>query len=239
MAAIGDAKSDQFEDDELIPAEKKESDLNASEKMEEEEDFDDNNLPEKTRHPLGTSCKLFPLHNWVGPCLYFLYIVLAILLPNFGTLLIICGNWSDTGYFSLFTILNYSWPKHKQEDPNYTAISLLLLPGEFGHQVDILSKRQDHPQLACWISDFLFWFFALYAIIVYHKLLWYFLFILFLIITKVLSRVRRPWDRQAWVGAPYANLLTMSSARGRCQFSTKITIYFETLYLGERRDGAV
>ncbi len=28
-------------------------------------------------------------------------------------------------------------------------------------------------------------------------LLWYFIFILFLIITKVLSRARRPWDRQA------------------------------------------
>ena len=72
--------------------------------------------------------------------------------------------------------------------------------GEFGHQVDILSKRQDHPQLACWISGFFFWFFALYlvfAIIVNHKLLWYFIFILFLIITKVLSRARRPWDRQA------------------------------------------
>ena len=128
MAATGDAKSDvgtpnQFEDDELIPAEKKESDLNASEKTEEEEDFDDNNLPEKTRHPLGTSCKLFPLHTW----LYFLYIVLAILLPIFGTLLIICGNWSNTGYFSLFAILNYPWPKLKLEDPNYTATSLELL----------------------------------------------------------------------------------------------------------------
>ena len=82
MAAAVDAKSDvgapnQFEDDELIPAEKKESDLNASEKMEEDGDSDDYNLPEKTRHPLGTSCKLFPLHTW----LYFLYIV--------GTLLII------------------------------------------------------------------------------------------------------------------------------------------------------
>ena len=128
MAAAVDAKSDvgtpnQFEDDELIPAEKKESDLNASEKTEEEEDFDDNNLPEKTRHPLGTSCKLFPLHTW----LYFLYIVLAILLPIFGTLLIICGNWSNTGYFSLFAILNYPWPKLKLEDPNYTATSLELL----------------------------------------------------------------------------------------------------------------
>ena len=66
----------------------------------------------KTHHPLGTSCKLFPLHTW----LYFLIV---------GTLLIICGNWSSTGYFSL--ILNYSWPKLKLEDPNYTATSLELL----------------------------------------------------------------------------------------------------------------
>ena len=132
MAATVDDKSDvgqpdQFEDDqknELLPAEKKESDdLNAPEKKEEEGDTDDSNLPEKTRHPLGTSCKLFPLHAW----LYFLYIVLAILLPIFGTLLIICGNWSNTGYFSLFAILNYPWPKLKLEDPNYTATSLELL----------------------------------------------------------------------------------------------------------------
>ena len=56
----------------------------------EEEYFDDSNLPEKSRHPLDISCKPFPLHVW----LYFLYIVLAIvraiLLPIFGTLLIIC-----------------------------------------------------------------------------------------------------------------------------------------------------
>merc|ERR1711990_911920 len=169
MAATVDDKSDggqqpnnQFEDDqkkELLPAEKKESDL--EKEKEEEGDFNDSNLPEKTRHPLGTSCKLFPLHAW----LYFLYILLAIL----GPLLIICGNWSNTGYFSLFAILNYPWPKLKLEDPNYTATSLELL------------------QLACWISGFFFWFFALYlvyAIVVYHKLLW----------------ARKPWDRQAWGG---------------------------------------
>ena len=130
MAATVDDKSDvvqqpnQFEDDqkdELLPAEKNESDLNAP--AEKKDGDDDSNLPEKTRHPLGTSCKLFPLHAW----LYFLYIVLAILLPIFGTLLIICGNWSNTGYFSLFAILNYPWPKLKLEDPNYTAISLELL----------------------------------------------------------------------------------------------------------------
>ena len=63
----------------------------------------------------GHQLQAVPLHTW----LYFLYIV--------GTLLIICSNWSNTGYFSLFAILNYSWPKLKLEDPNYTAISLELL----------------------------------------------------------------------------------------------------------------
>ena len=144
MAATVDAKSDvgdpnQFEDDqenELLPAEKKKSDLNAPEKK-KEGDFDDSDLPEKTRHPLGTSCKLFPLHAW----LYFLYIVLAILLPIFGTLLIICGNWSNTGYFSLFAILNYPWPKLKLEDPNYTATSLELL------QVSLIIKEIFFPNI--------------------------------------------------------------------------------------------
>jgi len=65
--------------------------------------------------PPGLSCKLFPLHTWLN----FLYIV--------GTLLIICGNWSNTGYFSLFAILNYSWSKLNLEDPNFPSISLELL----------------------------------------------------------------------------------------------------------------
>ena len=62
MAATVEEKSDvgepnQFGDDqkkELLPAEKKASDLNEK-KEKEEGDFDDSNLPEKTRHPLGTS----------------------------------------------------------------------------------------------------------------------------------------------------------------------------------------
>ena len=133
MAATVDNVGDQpnqFEDDqknELLPAEKKESDLNAPDDEKKGGDFGGSNLPEKTRHPLGTSCNLFPLHAW----LYFLYIALAILLPIFGTLLIICGNWSNTGYFSLFAILNYPWPKLKLEDPNYTATSLELLQVSF------------------------------------------------------------------------------------------------------------
>ena len=147
MAAIAGDKSDklnQFGDDqenELLPAEEKEHTL-TEKKAEVEEKENDSNLPEKTKHPLGTSCKLFPLHVW----LYFLYIVLAILLPIFGTLLIICGNWSNTGYFSLFAILNYPWPKLKLEDPNYTATSLELL------QVSLVIKEIVFPNIKIILS---------------------------------------------------------------------------------------
>ena len=111
--ALGDDQKNQ-----LLPDD-------ASDELKEEEKIkeDDSKLPEKTRHPLDTSLKLFPLHTW----LYILYVVLAILLPIFGTLLILCGNYTNTGYFSLFAILNYPWPKLKLEDPNATATSLELL----------------------------------------------------------------------------------------------------------------
>ena len=111
--ALGDDQKNQ-----LLPDD-------ASDELKEEEKIkeDDSKLPEKTRHPLDTSFKLFPLHTWI----YILYVVLAILLPIFGTLLILCGNYTNTGYFSLFAILNYPWPKLKLEDPNYTATSLELL----------------------------------------------------------------------------------------------------------------
>ena len=141
MAATVDNKSDvsrQLGDDqenELLTAEEKEHSPTDPEKKEEvvEIEKDGSNLPEKTNHPLGTSCKLFPLHAW----LYFLYIALAILLPIFGTLLIICGNWSSSGYFSLFAILNYPWPKLKLEDPNYTATSLELLQVSLSTKINL------------------------------------------------------------------------------------------------------
>jgi hypothetical protein len=97
-----------------------ESEVNGDTKIDYGEDI---NLPEKKRHPLNTGGPLFPIHTW----LYFLYIVLAILLPIFGTLLIICGNWTNTGYFSLLAILNYPWPKVQVEDPNAHATALELL----------------------------------------------------------------------------------------------------------------
>ena len=85
-------------------------------------------LGEKEKHKFNTGCSLFPIHMW----LYFLYIALAVILPIFGTLLIICGNYGNTGYFSLFAILNYPFPGLKVEDPNYTASSLEVLQVRFG-----------------------------------------------------------------------------------------------------------
>jgi hypothetical protein len=98
--------------------------LDAQEEEKEDTGVDEAaNLPEKKRHQLNTGCPLFPIHTW----LYFLYIGLAIIFPIFGTLLIICGNWTNTGYFSLFAILNYPWPKLQVEDPNAHATALELL----------------------------------------------------------------------------------------------------------------
>ena len=85
-------------------------------------------LDGKEKHQISTGCSLFPIHMW----LYFLYISLAVILPIFGTLLIICGNYGNTGYFSLFAILNYPFPGLKVEDPNYTASSLEVLQVRFG-----------------------------------------------------------------------------------------------------------
>ena len=53
-------------------------------------------LPEKRSHKIGEGCSLFPIHTW----LYFLYIMLSIVLAVFGTLLLLCGSWTNTGKFS-------------------------------------------------------------------------------------------------------------------------------------------
>ena len=59
------------------------------------------------------------------------------------------------------------FPKVEVEDHDYHAMALEFL------------------QLTCWISGFFFWLFAfylVYVVYVYHNLLW----------------VSRPWDRQTW-----------------------------------------
>ena len=59
------------------------------------------------------------------------------------------------------------FPKVEVEDHGYHAMAL------------------EFPQLTCWISGFFFWLFAfylVYVVYVYHDLLW----------------VSRPWDRQTW-----------------------------------------
>ena len=62
---------------------------------------------------------------------------------------------------------------------------------------------KDPSQLACWISGFFFWLFALYlvyAILVYHKLLWYTAITILIPHLTLIARARRPWDREAWGG---------------------------------------
>ena len=136
----------------------------------EDEDYDDSNLPEKTRHPFDTSLKLFPLHAW----LYILYIVLAILLPIFGTLLIVCGNYTNTGYFSLFAILNYPWPKLKLEDPNATATSLELL--QVG-AILVLSRESKNSKICSFPHiDLVFWSLLQFKGYIYLNLSFYFNF---------------------------------------------------------------
>ena len=107
-------------------------------------------LLEKRSHKIGEGCSLFPIHMW----LYFLYIFLSIVLAVFGTLLLLCGSWTNTGKFSFESIINVPFPKVEVEDHDYHAMALEFL------------------QLTCWISGFFFWLFALYFVYVYHNLLW-------------------------------------------------------------------
>ena len=118
-----------------------------------EEKVEDEDHPEKRRHKIGEGCSLFPIHTW----LFFLYIILAFVLAVFGTLLIINGNWANTGYFSFHAIINWPWPKVEVEDQDYHAMALEFL------------------QHTCWICGFFFWLFAIYlvyVVFVYYNLLW-------------------------------------------------------------------
>ena len=132
--------------------EKNQDDLSNREEEAPSKLKDREDLPEKKGHRYGDG-KLFPIHTWI----YFLYIIFSVILPIFGTLLIITGNETNTGYFSLKAIINAPEPKIEVEDPKYHAMALLFL------------------QYTCWVSGFFFWLFALYLIylaVVYHMLIW-------------------------------------------------------------------
>ena len=77
-------------------------------------------LPEKRSHTIGEGFNLFPIHTW----LFFIYIITAIILAVFGTLLLINGNFANTGYFTFQAIINNPWPKMQVEDENHHAMAL-------------------------------------------------------------------------------------------------------------------
>ena len=113
----------------------------------------DGDLPEKRSHTIGEGFSLFPIHTW----LFIIYIITVIILAVFGTLLLINGNFANTGYFTFQAIVNNPWPKLEVEDEDHHAMALEFL------------------QLTCWICGFFFWLFALYlvyVIYVYNSLLW-------------------------------------------------------------------
>ena len=76
--------------------------------------------PEKKRHLLASACSLLPVHT----SLYFLYIVLGLLLAVFGSLLLLCGSWTNSDYFHLLTIVHQGV---RLEDANHKAAVLELL----------------------------------------------------------------------------------------------------------------
>ena len=113
----------------------------------------DGDLPEKRTHNIGKGFSLFPIHTWI----FIIYIITVIILAVFGTLLLINGNFANTGYFTFQAIVNNPWPKLEVEDEDHHAMALEFL------------------QLTCWICGFFFWLFALYlvyVIYVYNSLLW-------------------------------------------------------------------
>ena len=92
---------------------------------------DEAKLPVKKRHPLDTGCPLFPIHTW----LYFLYIVLAIILPVFGTLLIICAREDRTKGSHFMDVPDSSSPIKMN---SITGASLLMLSMGVSLAVDMV-----------------------------------------------------------------------------------------------------
>ena len=103
-------------------------------------------LREKKSHSISEGCNFFPNHTW----LFILYVFLMVILGVFGTILIISGNWANSGYLILTTILNRPFPNIEVEDEEETVFALEFL------------------QLSSWICGFFLWLFAIYLLYVVH-----------------------------------------------------------------------
>ena len=97
--------------------------------LQKPKDKDNDQLPFKRVHTCDDGCKFFSNHQ----ILFILYCVFDLYLIVCGPMLLVCGNWANTGYFSLWTLTSNVWPDVRVENEDRTAAYLELL------------------QLSCWI----------------------------------------------------------------------------------------
>ena len=84
----------------------------------------------KRSHSCQDGSKFFPVHKWI----FIFYCIFDVILLVFGSLLLLCGMYANTGYFSTMAITNKLWPN----------IALLNESRTF--------SRLEFLALACWIS---------------------------------------------------------------------------------------
>ena len=84
----------------------------------------------KRSHSCQDGSSFFPIHKWM----FCLLCLLDAYLVVFGALLLLCGMYANTGYFSLLAITNKVYPNINLIDENRTF------------------SRLDFLTLSCWIS---------------------------------------------------------------------------------------
>ena len=107
---------------------------------------------EEKEHAFSDGGKLFPRHRAV----FILYAFFCLGLLTFGIILIIMGNWANSGYFSLWALVNKKWPNVEVEDETWTFSTLEFF------------------QLSCWIIGFIFLLFvpiSLYVAVLLYNLM--------------------------------------------------------------------
>ena len=90
----------------------------------------------KKEHTFAGAGSFFPLHRMIFILNSFFFVALVVC----GVLLLLCGNYGNTGYFSFMSLTN-KYPGYSVSDETRTASNLEL------------------PQLSCWVGGFFYIFF--------------------------------------------------------------------------------